>query len=159
MKPFAPTLGSLPKGVTAVTGKGEGTDTRRTNHPGQRPWRVLLVEDNADGREMLGLLLEMRGYEVVVAADGLQGVAKALEHHPDVAVIDIGLPLLDGYQVAQRLRAELGDAIFLITLTSYCRPEDRDRACEAGFDVHLTKPVDPSELFSWLERAARCTST
>jgi CheY-like chemotaxis protein len=131
--------------------------TKKGKHQGQKPLRVLVVEDNPDGRETLRLLLQMLGYEVAVAADGVQGVEKALEQRPHVAVIDIGLPGLDGYQVARRLRAELGDGIFLITQTGYGQPEDRRRALEAGFDVHLTKPVDPQELFSWLETAAART--
>jgi CheY-like chemotaxis protein len=123
-----------------------------TGHAG-RPLRILVVEDNADGRDMLSLLLKLLGYEVVVAADGIDGVGKGLDWHPDIAVIDIGLPGLNGYEVARRLRHELGCAIFLITQTGYGRPEDRQQAFEAGFDVHLTKPVDPVELITWLEAA------
>jgi CheY-like chemotaxis protein len=121
----------------------------------RRQLRVLVVEDNADGREMLRLLLEMFGYEVEVARDGVEGVEMGLSDHPQAAVIDIGLPRLDGYQVARRLRAEFGPHIFLITHTSNGRPEDRERALRAGFDVHLVKPVDPRELRAWLETAAR----
>jgi len=113
------------------------------------------VEDNPDGREMLRLLLELAGYQVLVAEDGLQAVEQAEREQPDVAVVDIGLPRLDGYQVAQRIRARLGRHIFLITQTSYGRPEDRRRALAAGFDVHLTKPVEPAELCDWLEKVAR----
>jgi CheY-like chemotaxis protein len=82
-------------------------------------------------------------------------VEKALQWHPDVAVIDIGLPRLDGYAVARRLRRELGRDLFLITQTGYGRPEDREQALAAGFDVHLTKPVDPVELLAWLDAAGR----
>jgi CheY-like chemotaxis protein len=115
--------------------------------------RILVVEDNADGREMTRLLLDLLGHEVLVAADGQEGVEKALLWHPDVAVVDIGLPRLDGYEVARRLRRELGCEIFLITQTGYGRPEDRAAAMAAGFDVHLTKPVDPVDLVTWLETA------
>ena len=117
-----------------------------------RPLRVLIVEDNPDGREMLRLLLEMAGHRVEVAGDGLEGLKVALRDHPDVAVIDIDLPRLDGYALAQRLRAALGPDIFLITYTSYGQPEDRRRAFAAGFNVHLTKPADPHELYQCLER-------
>jgi CheY-like chemotaxis protein len=116
-----------------------------------RPLRVLIVEDNPDGREMLRLLLEIAGYKVEVARDGLEGLELALREHPDVAVIDIGLPRLDGYALAQRLRAAFGPDIFLITHTSYGQPEDRRRAFAAGFNVHLTKPVDPRELCACLD--------
>jgi two-component system, sensor histidine kinase len=117
--------------------------------------RVLVVEDNPDGREMLRLLLQTVGHDVVVARDGVEGVEVALRERPQAAVIDVGLPRLDGYQVAQRLRAALGPDIFLITHTSHGRPEDRQRALRAGFDVHLVKPVEPGELFAWLDTAAR----
>jgi CheY-like chemotaxis protein len=116
-----------------------------------RPLRVLIVEDNPDGREMLCLLLEMAGHQVEAAADGQEGLELALRDHPDVAVIDIGLPRLDGYALAQRLRAAFGPDIYLITHTSYGQPEDRRRALAAGFDVHLTKPVDPQDLYECLD--------
>jgi CheY-like chemotaxis protein len=119
--------------------------------------RILVVEDNADGREMMRVLLELLGHEVLVAADGQDGVEKALGWHPDVAVVDIGLPRLNGYEVARRLRRELGCELFLITQTGYGRPEDREQALAAGFDVHLTKPVDPVELVGWLEKAGQRT--
>jgi CheY-like chemotaxis protein len=108
--------------------------------------RVLVVEDNPEGRQTLQLLLEVWGHQVEAAGDGAEGIQKALAWQPDVAVIDIGLPLLDGYQVARRLRADFGDRIFLIALTAYCQSEDRRRAFEAGFDVHMTKPADLGEL-------------
>ena len=121
----------------------------------RRSLRVLVVEDNPDGREMLRLLLQMAGYDVRVARDGVEAVEVALRELPQAAVIDIGLPRLDGYAVAQRLRTALGPNIFLITHTSHGRPEDRQRALQAGFDVHLVKPVDPAELFAWLDAASR----
>jgi two-component system, sensor histidine kinase len=107
--------------------------------------RVLVVEDQPDSRETLRMLLELWGHEVEAAGDGRQGVEMGLSWHPDTAVVDIGLPLLDGYQVARLLRAALHD-VLLIALTSYNRPEDRRRAFDAGFDVHLSKPVEPDAL-------------
>jgi CheY-like chemotaxis protein len=89
-----------------------------------------------------------------VAADGLRGVQQALAWRPEVAVVDIGLPLLDGYEVARRVRAALGEGIRLIALTSYCRPEDRRQAFEAGFDYHLAKPADPEEMSRLLKGPA-----
>src|SRR4051794_36853547 len=79
--------------------------------------RILVIEDNRDGREMLRLLLECWGHQVQVAEDGRQGVARALAWEPEIAVVDIGLPILDGYQVARRLREVFQDKIFLIALT------------------------------------------
>ncbi|MEO5769115.1 MAG: hybrid sensor histidine kinase/response regulator [Polyangia bacterium] len=114
--------------------------------------RVLLVEDNADNRELLQELLELEGYEVVVAVDGAEGVGRALEFSPDVAIVDIGLPVIDGYEVARRVRAALGEQVTLIALTGYGRPEDRRRSAEAGFDTQLTKPVDFGDLRKVLAR-------
>lgn len=108
--------------------------------------RILLVEDSNEGREILRVLLEVWGHQVEVAADGVQAVEKGLTCRPEIALVDIGLPLLDGYQVTRRLRAAYQDSILLIALTGYCQPDDRRRACEAGFDVHLSKPADLDEL-------------
>jgi CheY-like chemotaxis protein len=108
--------------------------------------QILVIEDNPDGRETLRTLLASEGYQVEVAANGLEGLDKALASHPNIALVDIGLPLLDGYQVAKRLRSLFGRSIFLIACTAYGRAEDRRRSREAGFDVHLVKPIDPDEL-------------
>ncbi len=115
--------------------------------------RVLLVEDDPDGREMLTLLLELCGHRGEAAADGRQGVEKALAWQPEVAVVDINLPLLDGYEVARRVKAALGGRVLLIALTAYGGPEDRDRASQAGFSYHLTKPVSPEEMLRLLRLA------
>jgi CheY-like chemotaxis protein len=130
-------------------------DQELSNEVGGVGLRILIVEDNPDGRDMLRLLLELLGHEVIVAADGEEGVEKALAWRPEVAVVDIGLPRLDGYSVARRLRRELGGDIFLITQTGYGRPEDQQQALAAGFDVHLTKPADPVELINHLEAVGR----
>jgi CheY-like chemotaxis protein len=108
--------------------------------------RVLIVEDNADSRQTLQVLLECWGHEVQVAEDGLRGVEKALSWRPAVAVVDIGLPVMDGYQVAHEIRNVLKDKVFLIALTGYCQPDFRDRALKAGFNVHMTKPADLDKL-------------
>jgi signal transduction histidine kinase/ActR/RegA family two-component response regulator len=108
---------------------------------------VLVVEDNHDGRESLRDLLEIWGYEVSLAEDGPQGIEKALSLRPEVALVDIGLPGLDGNEVARRVRAVLGnEQISLIAMTGYGQPEDRRRALQAGFDRYLVKPVDPAIL-------------
>jgi signal transduction histidine kinase/CheY-like chemotaxis protein/PAS domain-containing protein len=108
--------------------------------------RVLVIEDNVDGREALRVLLEMMGHHVDVAGDGPEGVDLARRTVPDVAFVDIGLPGLDGYQVAARLRATLGERICMVALTGYGQPDDRARALEAGFDEHLVKPVEAHRL-------------
>jgi CheY-like chemotaxis protein len=97
----------------------------------------------------LGLL----GYAVEVAADGVRGVQRALELRPRVALVDIGLPRLDGYQVAKKLRAALGRDILLVALTAYGDPDDRLRALQAGFDLHLVKPLDWNLFAPWLAEA------
>ncbi|SHH00985.1 response regulator [Massilia sp. CF038] len=115
---------------------------------------VLLIEDNDDGREMMVTMLDACGYPVAQAADGLQGVQMALTHLPDVALVDIGLPGIDGYEVARRLRADASTrAIKLIALTGYGLAEDQRRVLDAGFDMHLVKPVDINHL---LEAITRC---
>jgi signal transduction histidine kinase len=115
--------------------------------PAPAPRRVLLVEDNADGRDMLRTMLTLQGHEVHEAADGPSALERALAVSPEVAIIDIGLPGMDGYVVAARLRSdEPGRRLRLIALTGYGTPDDRRRAQEAGFDAHLVKPVDPARL-------------
>src|SRR5262249_14350169 len=118
------------------------------------PLRILVAEDNADGRATLCALLEIFGHSVVAAEDGLEGVQKALSWHPDVALIDIGLPRMNGYQVAEQLRAAVGREVFLIAYTAYHQPEYRRQAIVAGFDAYLIKPVDLSELDHCLALAA-----
>jgi len=108
--------------------------------------RVLVIEDNPDSRESLRMLLQLWGHEVEVAGDGLRGVRRALEWEPEVAVVDIGLPLLDGYEVARRLRSALDGKVRLVALTAYGDPDDVRSALAAGFDAHLTKPADLGEL-------------
>jgi CheY-like chemotaxis protein len=108
---------------------------------------ILVVEDNPDGRESLRDLLEIWGHRVELAENGPRGVEQALAGHPDVALIDIGLPGLDGNEVARRIRAVFGtDHMALIAMTGYGQPEDRRRALQAGFDTYLVKPVDPGHL-------------
>jgi len=108
--------------------------------------RVLIVEDSADARAAMRSLVRMWGHEVVVAEDGASGVERAREFRPEVALLDIGLPGLDGYQVAKMVRESLGPDVCLIALTGYGQAEDRERARLAGFDRHLVKPVEPSKL-------------
>ena len=108
--------------------------------------RVLIVEDNADARETLCSLLSLWGHKVEVAENGLIGVSKALEMHPEVALVDVGLPGLNGYEVARQVRASLGEEPLLVALSGYGQPEDRRLALEAGFDLHMVKPISPPEL-------------
>jgi signal transduction histidine kinase len=118
--------------------------------------RVLIVDDHEDARMTLRMLLELLGYAVIEAPDGVEALRVAAAGRPDVAVVDIGLPGIDGYEVARRLRADPATrAIPLIALTGYGQQEDRRRALEAGFDEHLVKPVDAQHLVDAMTRALR----
>ncbi len=121
--------------------------------PARRVVRVVLVEDNADIRETSRDVLEALGCEVEVAEDGPSGVACIVAARPDLALIDVGLPGIDGYEVGRRVRAELGDAVMLVALTGYGLSEDRHRAETAGFDAHLTKPATVAMLEETIARA------
>jgi len=116
---------------------------------------VLLIEDNDDGREMMATMLASFGYTVLQARDGLEGVRMATAQRPDVALVDIGLPGIDGYEVARRLRHDdATGAIRLIALTGYGLAEDQRRVLEAGFDLHLVKPVELAALLEQLDETA-----
>ena len=114
----------------------------------RRPRRCLVIEDNPDAAETLGLLLELYGHEVRIAHDGQEGLEAARAFLPEVVLCDIGLPNgLDGYEVARRMRQDPTlRGMSLVALTGYGQEEDQRRAREAGFDVHLTKPADPEKL-------------
>jgi PAS domain S-box-containing protein len=117
--------------------------------------RVLLVEDNEDTREVLSELLEMWGHRVEVAEDGFKGVELFRSLRPHVALVDLGLPGMDGFQVARRIReSEGGRDVFLVALTGYSG-EHRTQAVEAGFNLHMVKPVKPDELERLLETLPR----
>ena len=119
---------------------------------------ILIVEDNDDAREALRMLLELDGHVVEAAAEGVQALEIVRDKDPDVALVDIGLPGIDGFEVARRARAADAKRPLLIALTGYGQPEDRRRATEAGFDSLLVKPVDPSvlsDLLATLEIPAR----
>jgi two-component system CheB/CheR fusion protein len=111
------------------------------------PTRVLLVEDQPDAAESLLMILELLGHHVRVVHDGRAALEAARANAPDIMLIDIGLPGMDGYQVAQAIRADPAlRRLLLVALTGYGRPEDKARAIAAGFDYHLVKPVDVGAL-------------
>jgi len=111
--------------------------------------RILVADDNQDAADSLAMMLEMEGHEVRVARDGRAALSVAQTFRPDTALLDIGMPLLNGYQVAQALRREPWAAgITLIALTGWGQESDRQKAIDAGFDRHLTKPIDPDTLES-----------
>jgi CheY-like chemotaxis protein len=121
-----------------------GDDSAR-GEPARR--RVLLVEDNPDSRYMYRLALELAGHEVLETGDAAYGLELLKSERPDVALIDIGLEGLDGYELARRFRAEPGAGnVLLVALTGYGSSDDRERSRQAGFDHHLVKPVEPETL-------------
>ena len=119
---------------------------------------ILIIEDNADARDALRVLLELEGHTVEAVEEGQQALELTRAKDPDIALVDIGLPGIDGYEIARRVRARDARRPVLIALTGYGQPEDRRRATEAGFDEMLVKPVDPSaltELLATLEIPGR----
>jgi CheY-like chemotaxis protein len=109
--------------------------------------RILVVDDNVDAAQSLAFLLQAEGHEVCIAHDGEQAFISAGDFRPDIAMLDIGLPKLDGYAVAEAIRREpWGGNILLLALTGWGQNDDKRRALEAGFDHHLTKPVDLDQV-------------
>jgi CheY-like chemotaxis protein/two-component sensor histidine kinase len=120
----------------------------------RRRHRIVLIEDNDDARRTLAAALSMEGHQVHEAADGISGIAALARVNPDVAVVDIGLPGVDGYKVAETLRgAPEHDAMVLIALTGYGQPDSLRRAREAGFDEYVTKPIAPERLVRLMDVA------
>jgi CheY-like chemotaxis protein len=131
----------LPLTTQAPARVADGTAPRT-----MRPSRILLVEDNPDAREALRAVLEAEGHHVAAAVDGLAALELAATLRPEFVFIDLGLPGLDGFEVARRLRASGAKDTYLVAVTGYGQPEDRRRVEAAGFDAHLVKPVDPDAL-------------
>jgi signal transduction histidine kinase/ActR/RegA family two-component response regulator len=123
------------------------------NAPGAgNPRRILLVDDNVDAADAMGTLLRAAGHDVLVAYGPVEAIAVGAAFAPDVAVLDIGLPVMDGYQLAQELRRRLGDrAPVMIALSGYGQERDRARSAEHGFAAHLVKPTDLDEVLATIE--------
>ena len=108
---------------------------------------ILIADDNIDAAQALGMLLSLEGHDVHVASNGLAALKLAARVHPDVAILDIGMPVLDGHEVARRIRLEAwGAGMLIMAVTGWGQQADQRRAVDAGFDYHFTKPVDPTEL-------------
>ena len=118
----------------------------KTHSGRDTPRRIVVIDDNVDAAESLAMLLRLKGHEVHVAYDGPAGVSLALKTKPDSVLVDIGLPGIDGYEVAKRLRAQEEERMLLIALTGYSQTEDRIKSEQAGFDHHLVKPVAQNVL-------------
>ncbi len=120
-------------------------------HDGQ-PRRIVVVEDNQDIRDLLRLKLRRLGHEVDAVGDGVAGVQAIVDRRPDLALVDIGLPGLDGYEVAARVRESVGRDVVLVAVSGFGQPEDKRKALDAGFDEHITKPADVKDIESLLSR-------
>jgi CheY-like chemotaxis protein len=137
----------LPALAVEPSAESVSAQERAAPSEGRSKRRILLVEDNTDALEVLTDLLALWGHEVQAASDGLSAVDAALQMLPDIAFIDIGLPGIDGYEVARRIRAHpKGRELKLVALTGYGAPEQRAQAVDAGFNLHLVKPVQPDGL-------------
>ena len=135
-----PALLVAPESVSRTLGAAE------TERKAVAPRRVLVVDDNQDSATMMGLLIEFAGHDVRLAHDGLAAVDVAAAFQPHVILLDIGLPRLNGYEAAQRIRQLDGLRPVLVALTGWGQAEDKRKSAAAGFDVHLVKPVDHDVL-------------
>jgi signal transduction histidine kinase/CheY-like chemotaxis protein len=162
-------LAQLHGGEASVRSDGEGrgscftvrlpaTDRRpnmRTGDaPQMQPLKILVVEDNADARETLVMLLECMGHRVISAGNGATALELAQQTRPRLALVDLGLPGMDGFEVARRLRESAGTDMLICALSGYGSIEDRTRTRAAGFDEHFVKPLDVSLLSRWVQKAA-----
>jgi PAS domain S-box-containing protein len=140
---FAVSLALARPGATT----GLAAETALPSAPAAGPrHRVLVVDDNRDAAETLGDLVRMLGHDVELAFDGPSALAEAGRTHPDLVLCDLGLPGMDGYQVARELRARHEGALRLVALSGYAQPEDVSRALASGFDRHVAKPPDPGKI-------------
>ena len=115
--------------------------------------RILVADDNRDAGETLAMLLRLDGHEVHVATDGLQAVEMFTLMHPEVVILDIGMPGLSGHEAARRIREQCGSRpVTLIAVTGWGQKADKDRAAASGFDHHFTKPVEPDVLSALLQK-------
>jgi CheY-like chemotaxis protein len=138
----------LPLGAAPAGGRVVALDEAR-----HRKVTVVLVEDNADLRQLTADLLGALGCSVELAVDGPEGLERIVEVQPELALVDIGLPLLDGFGVAREVRRQLGDAPYLVAVTGYGRGQDREHAVEAGFDTFVTKPLGADGARELIARA------
>jgi CheY-like chemotaxis protein len=121
--------------------------------PAIPPQRILVADDNHDAAEALSLQLQLAGHDVRTAHDGAEAVAIAATFEPDIVLLDLGMPKMDGYEAARQLRLHAGRRMTLVALTGWGQQQDRDRTADAGFDAHLVKPVAEANLFKTLALA------
>jgi CheY-like chemotaxis protein len=147
---------TAPRPLPAVVPETAAMAADHAGYEDAEPRRILVVEDNPDVAATMRDFLELSGHEVELASSGTDGVQAARAFHPEVVLCDLGLPGMNGFEVAAELRRDPETASAqLIAVTGYGRDEDRRRSKEAGFDLHLTKPVDPAKLRQLLKTPAR----
>jgi CheY-like chemotaxis protein len=133
--------------------------TPAVNAEAQPGVRILVVDDNADSADSMAKLLQIFGHEVLVARDGPQAIAAASRWRPEFVLLDLGLPVMDGYEVAMRMRDEPSCPRFvIIAMTGYGQPADRRRSLAVGIEHHLVKPVHPDVLLPLLSRSVQPSS-
>jgi PAS domain S-box-containing protein len=138
--------------IAPVEGAAAAPSARRADAQAPRVRRILVVDDNQDAAASLALLLEISGHEVHVAHDGAQALEAAAKYRPEVVLLDIGLPVVNGYDVCQKIRHEAwGRPMMIVALTGWGQEEDRDKSHQAGFNDHLVKPVDYDALVALLD--------
>jgi CheY-like chemotaxis protein len=138
--PAAP-MSLAPSRKPAQLAEGDPTVDRSVPH------RILIADDNADSAESMGMLLRLMGNDVRIASDGLEAVEQAAAFQPDIVLMDIGMPRLDGYEAARRIRNQPWSRdTLLVAVTGWGPSDDDEEATAAGFDRHFTKPLDPAEL-------------
>jgi len=150
----------LPIMMHAITGAGTGTEpvsasTEKSRH------RILVADDSRDSADSMAALLELGGHEVYTAYSGKDAIESAQRLRPDLLLLDLGLPDLSGYAVCGTVRAALGSNVNIVAMTGWGQEEDRQRTANAGFDHHLVKPVDASDvervLREWEDKRSHCT--
>lgn len=143
-------IGCTPR-TSEETGVAHGSAIDATD---ERPLRILIADDNADAANTLATYLRLSGHRPVVALDGGQALQLASDEAPDVMLLDLSMPTLDGYEVARRVRSQSwGAALRLIAVSGWFSTEDIDRAMQAGFDAHISKPIDMDALPRMLQVA------
>lgn len=144
-----------PRYFEASPGAGRNAvsvDDRASREDSLRP-KILVVDDNQDAARMLSMMLKVLGNEVATAFDGIEAIERAAQFQPAVILMDLGMPRMNGYEAAKRIReAPGGSDILLVALTGWSQEEDKQRTEEAGFDHHLVKPVEPQALQSLLSQ-------
>jgi CheY-like chemotaxis protein len=133
--------------TTPPVGVAVAASAARDPAAGQRRRRVLVADDNRDSAQTLAMVLDVMGHETRLANDGLQAVAIAAEFEPDIVLLDIGMPKLNGYEACRQIRAQpWARDVVMVAVTGWGHDEDRRRSKSAGFDLHLVKPLDPVEV-------------